>query len=62
MPVVLMSATSVLVRPVEGADVAASLDAGETFLVVDFGHQWVWGRGERAGTVGYVAASMLALA
>ncbi len=61
MPVVLTKATSILVRPVEGSHVAASLDAGDTFLVVDFGHQWVWGRGERAGTVGYVAASMLDL-
>lgn len=61
MPVVLKAPTDVFARPGTGNEITASLAAGELFLVVDLGHQWAWGRGERLGTVGYVDASLLDL-
>lgn len=62
MAVTLKSSTDVLTRPGLGNEVIATLAADEVFLVVDLGHQWAWGRGERLGTVGYVAASVLDMA
>jgi hypothetical protein len=61
MPVVLKAPTDVLARPGKANEITASLAVGDIFLVVDLGHQWAWGRGERLGTVGYVAASTLDL-
>ncbi len=61
LPVVLTAPVQILVRPTKTADLVTTLAAGETFLVVDVGHEWAWGRGEAVGTVGYVAAATLDL-
>lgn len=61
MPVVLKAPTDILARPGKSNEITASLAVGDVFFVVDLGHQWAWGRGERLGTVGYVAASTLDL-
>ncbi|MES2289960.1 MAG: SH3 domain-containing protein [Pseudomonadota bacterium] len=45
--------------PRADSDVVATLAIDQTFNILDIGKDWAWGRGDTAGTVGYVAADAL---
>jgi len=39
----------------------ATLGIDDSFLVLDIGNDWAWGRGDARGTTGYVVADALTL-
>lgn len=45
--------------PRADSDVVATLSIDQNFNILDIGKEWAWGRGDAAGTVGYVAADAL---
>jgi hypothetical protein len=55
------TAAAIHAHPDRKSEVVALLSVTDIFHLLDLGHEWAWGRGEAAGSVGYVLTSALDL-
>ncbi len=61
MAVVARADAVINAHPDRTSAAVASLTKGDVFHLVDIGQSWAWGRGDAAGSVGYVDAAALDL-